>query len=224
MRRRKLLCGGAAVAAVLVTAAVPVVADGTWTNVRPDLWPGDLHDVFFVDSLHGWAVGSAGVVCRTHDGGESWEVDTTDIGHPLGAVSFVDTLEGWVLPHSSESGSVYHSVDGGDEWTHQVVIEGQPPIFMIDLGELVFVDAQRGWIVGWYHIMTLGDHGVIRHTQTGGDFWTSQFDEDDIFFESVDFVDSLHGWAVGGGEAYYTRDGGEQWHLTSSSIDGWFTP
>lgn len=189
-----------------------------WQRTSTDVW---FPDVSFVDSVHGWAVGSGGVVARTRDGGESWEVDTTDIGHPLDSVSFVDTLEGWVLPCPWGSGSVYHTAEGGGEWTHQLVMGGSA-VVMVELNNVVFIDAQRGWIVGWYHIMTLGDHGVIWHTQTGGESWTTQFNEENVFFEGVDFVDSLHGWSVGGGQAYYTRDRGEQWHLMLNSVDGWF--
>ena len=43
-------------------------------EVRPAIWKQDanIHDVFFVDSQYGWAVGDQGLIERTVNGGKDW--------------------------------------------------------------------------------------------------------------------------------------------------------
>ena len=76
-----------------------------------------------------------------------------------------------------------------------------------------FVDPQHGWAVG--------DHGVILHTDDGGQHWSPQASGVTCTLTSVCFVDARNGWAAGGmaypylhdsaGVVLSTRDGGLNW-------------
>jgi photosystem II stability/assembly factor-like uncharacterized protein len=56
-----------------------------------------MHDIFFTDRDHGWAVGDEGAILYTPNAGESW----LDIGAPIPArfmdVSFVNGRTGWAV-------------------------------------------------------------------------------------------------------------------------------
>ncbi len=81
------------------------------------------------------------------------------------------------------------------------------------LGNVCFVDPQHGWAVG--------DHGVVLHTDDGGQHWTPQVSGVTCTLNSVCFVDARYGWAAGGmaypylhdstGVVLSTRDGGLSW-------------
>ena len=81
------------------------------------------------------------------------------------------------------------------------------------LCDLSFVDPQHGWAVG--------DHGVILHTDDGGQHWSPQVSGVTCTLNSVCFVDVRNGWAAGGmaypylhdssGVVLCTQDGGLSW-------------
>ena len=58
-----------------------------------------LTGVSFVDDRAGWAVGHWGVVLKTGDGGETWEVQRSDtaVDRPLFSVYFRDKDHGWAV-------------------------------------------------------------------------------------------------------------------------------
>jgi photosystem II stability/assembly factor-like uncharacterized protein len=82
-----------------------------------------------------------------------------------------------------------------------------------ELGDVCFVDPDRGWVVG--------DRGVILHTEDGGRHWHLQHSPVDCRLESVCFLDDRTGWIVGGWSQPYTHkghgvvlrteDGGQHW-------------
>ncbi len=58
---------------------------------------GDLADVTFPDSLHGWLAGDGGTVLRTSDGGATWTRLESGTGAALRGVSFVSAQKGWFV-------------------------------------------------------------------------------------------------------------------------------
>lgn len=72
-------------------------------------------DVDFVDTTHGWAVGTG--VLRTADGGLTWQELEAPRADLL-SVDFLDQKEGWV---AGGEGFVFHTRDGGDTWVREPV-------------------------------------------------------------------------------------------------------
>lgn len=82
-----------------------------------------------------------------------------------------------------------------------------------ELKDVCFVDADYGWAVG--------DHGVIWHTQNGGEIWRQQESKITHPLSTVSFVDRQTGWAAGGevtplthrskAVLLHTVDGGKTW-------------
>jgi photosystem II stability/assembly factor-like uncharacterized protein len=83
-----------------------------WTRlVQPVRWGLQLTDVVFIDSTHGWAVGS-GTSVTTTDGGATWtrqSVGPNDL--PALAVSFVSRTRGWV---AGSGGVILTTATGGN--------------------------------------------------------------------------------------------------------------
>ena len=81
--------------------------------------------------------------------------------------------------------------------------------------DVIFVDQHNGWVVG--------ENGLIIHTNDGGKSWEYQQKGEISELYSVDFIDSLRGWATGSdfdsttglflGKILRTDNGGEKWSI-----------
>ena len=71
----------------------------TWENCRiiTDDYPiMHINDLCFIDRIHGWGVGTAGVIFATADG-QNWILENSGARRDLYGVSFVDRAHGWVV-------------------------------------------------------------------------------------------------------------------------------
>ncbi|MBM3237157.1 T9SS type A sorting domain-containing protein [Candidatus Poribacteria bacterium] len=80
------------------------------------------------------------------------------------------------------------------------------------LGDIFFIDEQKGWATGY--------QGVIIHTQDGGKTWSQQKVElpCDSELYNIYFADDKHGWVTGSyvmGDGFIlnTSNGGETWKI-----------
>ena len=180
-----------------------------------------LRDVYFVNNREGWAVGSAGVtwpeeykgiILHTTDGGDTWDEQESGTDKDLYGVHFVNPQEGWAVGGSLDavgafgdktrcSGIVLHTSDGGETWELQT--DNIPFLKGVN-----FIDAQTGWVVGGevstqiIHYWDVDEYVVkmmatILHTADGGRTWNSQIFDQAGLLNSVYFVSSQKGWAVG---------------------------
>ncbi len=194
----------------------------------------------FQDALNGWALASSdtgyaetheaspGYLLRTQDGGSTW-LDVTPPG--LAEVRYTSYLEVldvntvWALiPQADfQTGTLYHSRDGGLTWTSNPVPFGG--------GVLQFLDPSTGIALA-DRGAGAGSHAVeILQTADGGVTWTSVFHNDPSLPGAGDslplggvkngmtFLTPSTGWITGtrpvDGEIYLflTRDGGASWSL-----------
>ena len=72
-------------------------------------------NIYFIDSLRGWAVGF-GPIARTEDGGKTWIRQDNNTGTVLWSVYFDTPLSGWAV---GANGVIIRSEDGGKSWTPQ---------------------------------------------------------------------------------------------------------
>ena len=85
-------------------------------------------DVDFIDSNHGFLVGSNRLIMESNDGGETWEKRSLDItaeeNFRLLDIDFKGS-EGWLIGQPS---LVMHTVDEGKNWTRLSLgkLPGQP--------------------------------------------------------------------------------------------------
>ena len=195
--------GLAAVAcAVLMIVAGTAWAAAGWT-LRASGSGADLAAVAFSGTDAGWAVGAAGTILHTSDGGAVWTAQTTPSATPdLAGVAFTGASDGWAV---GAAGTVWHTSNGGTTWTAQTTPSGTP-----DLAGVAFSDASDGWAVG--------AAGTIWHTSDGGAVWTAQTTPSATpDLAGVAFSDASDGWAVGAaGTLWHTSNGGTTWTAQTS--------
>jgi photosystem II stability/assembly factor-like uncharacterized protein len=224
--------------AVGTNGAILHTSDGGDTWVRQSIATNDeLRDLFFLDADNGWVVGIEtthiddftgwadnwqGSVWHTSDGGQTWSEQSVPANASiLNGITFVDESNGWVVgircTDPSEwmpehRATIYYTSDGGQTWSEQLASDKQ-----IVFTEVDFVDASRGWAVG-FKSSSGEEGGTIYHTSDGGETWIQ--DEPSYSLWDVQFIDADHGYAVGqmygaawGPPVLRTTDGGATWDL-----------
>jgi hypothetical protein len=96
--------------------------------------------VLIFDTRTGLALGEAGKILATHDGGEHWEPQSSGTEYHLWGMCFADAWTGWAV---GDAGIVLVTRDGGEHWRRQI-----EHLDLFPLRGVSFVDARTGWIVG----------------------------------------------------------------------------
>ena len=114
-----------------------------------------LNGVCFGTDLKGIAVGNAGTVIYTSDGGKNWEQCSDDDikATTWFSVFLTETGKAWAVGNNVK---IAYSVDWGHTWEAQESGVSDP------LWEVHFINDSEGWIVGGL------PGGVILHTKNGG--------------------------------------------------------
>jgi photosystem II stability/assembly factor-like uncharacterized protein len=171
----------------------------TWTELQRVVLD-NLHGIAFPTATQGWAVGDYGVILHTTNRGSTWVRQTSGVGNGLKSVAFADVNHGWAVGSSSDA--ILKTENGGHTWTSTP--------FTGALNAVTCVDTGRAWAVG--------NLGLVMSYRNGA--WSSQSIGTDWWLTAVDFVDELHGWAVGDsgqgtgshvGGVVHTSDGGQSW-------------
>ncbi|MBS1587910.1 MAG: hypothetical protein JSS82_20440 [Bacteroidetes bacterium] len=135
--------------------------DAQGNTIYRDSMKYEINDIVMLNSHTGYMCGY-GVILKTDDGGESWELLNVK-GDNFNCIS-VYNGELWV---SGYNGSVYHSSDNGTTW--QKLRNGNDiSQTTYHLTGILFKDAQNGWAVG--------EQGAVLHSDDGGKHW-SQYDK-----------------------------------------------
>lgn len=186
-----------------------------------------LFDVAAADPRHAWAVGRrevkrggdhthVAVILSTSDGGASWRLRSLPQLAWLRGVAFADARHGWAVGEDEQlDGVILATEDGGAHWREQARYK------WASLQDVACAGASRVWVVGGpnqYPVSTLDPMPpVILASTDGGAHWEVQVSADELAdsnMTGVDFVDSQHGWAIGGGGRGFvlaTSDGGKTW-------------
>ena len=128
----------------------------------------------------------------------------------LRSVTFLDSLNGWA---AGDSGTIIHTSNGGLSWVIQPTDIEEHHISCI-----FFLNENLGWALAWDITWdTIATYGTIMlNTTNGGNNWTSElYPENDLFFNTIIFLDSLTGYMGGHPpqNLVKTTDGGENWAL-----------
>jgi photosystem II stability/assembly factor-like uncharacterized protein len=209
----------------------------SWKRVLPDPPPVHFSDIQFTDSLHGWAVGEDATLCRTVDGGSTWEVRPPLVlpSQTMSSLHFLDRDTGW----AAGPGHMFATVDGGDTWAEQAIpasstvnsyafprrsrgfAVGSPNLFLRSLDGGKSWERQPGVSIrnplkvirftdsldGWAG----GDYGTLLRTRDGGTTWDSVAFPRTNFIGILSFPKADTGWIVADNGIARTRDGGSSW-------------
>ncbi len=137
-------------------------------------------DIFFTDSLHGWAGGNSGGLIHTNDGGTTWTKQVYPEYSNCNSIFFTNSSKGWAAGNNE----FIVTSDGGEHWTQ---IESNS----YTLQDIQFVSSQSGW--------ASGDRGTILRTKDGGNNWSNLSSITNTYNSllGLHFIDSTTGWAAG---------------------------
>lgn len=178
-----------------------------------------------------WAVGDAGTVATSTDGGVSWRY-TWPTAQALAAVAFADGTHGWA---AGAGGTVLRTTDGGVTWATQNAGAAAA------ITDLAVVDRQQAWISGdelrltrdggatWIPLPRVpaaplaairmgsattgwagGDDPSLLATVSTGRIWGEDAAAADPV-RAVDAVDARHAWMLSATALQRTTDGGNVW-------------
>ena len=152
-----------------------------------------LNDVFFLDSLHGWAGGFDGMLLSTTNGGDSWSWGRVAGYSPIQAVHFSTLTSGHVVVsyeyQSNENGQILRLVNGN---YFQLAYHSDVPIY-----DISFLNDSTGFAVGKW--------GTVIQTTNGDDWYETQT----VVFETLRQLSQNAGhelWAVGDNGAMLRYD------------------
>jgi photosystem II stability/assembly factor-like uncharacterized protein len=170
-----------------------------------------LNRVHFVDPYYGWVCGEWGIIIRTKDGGNSWEILNTGIDKTLFDLDFVNRKLGIAV---GIDGIVLRTLDGGDTWkklstgfegNHLFAITfrkygGRPDDpFCIGRGAFIYST-------------------LFEEPTKPGDYWLPiphmEVDRRFIWFNAITFTCETDGWIVGEkGVIMRSKDSGSSWEV-----------
>ena len=141
-----------AVFSLLVHVPSDAFAADTWTAATTtNVGTTHLHEVSMSDASNGVAVGAAGTIVFTSDGGDTWTIPTTtNVGTTsMNGVSMSDASNGVAV---GSDGTIVYTSDGGDTWTAATTTN----VGTTHLRGVSMVDASNG--------VAVGDSGTIVFT------------------------------------------------------------
>ena len=153
--------------------------------------------------VYAWAVGEAGAVLVTADGGASWTRRSFFLPQRGVDVAFPTQTRGWLI---TDAGTVLSSVDGGATWTVREQAR-------LQMNAVAATDADHAWVVGGT-VDAAGEPGVsvVLSSDDGGETWKRRpFGA--ALLADIDFADDRHGWLVALDRVWSTKDGGRTWRL-----------
>ncbi len=186
-----------------------------------------LRDIFFVDSLYGWAVGNHGTIIGTKDGGKIWKkMIGDDDSVEFKRVQFLNRGIGFVGGNTIKSYPFYtarqvkllRTTNGGILW------EQCDSSFEDDFrfGDMQFISPVKGWIginnIG--QINSVDRKGKLLQTTNGGTTWSVFQEKNALLIGALSFPNITEGysfWApffdnYDNSNIDFSNNGGKSWN------------
>ena len=198
--------------------AVPPPPNGWYQQFLPDLNGESISDIYFVDSLIGFAVTGDGLsydsnyILKTTNGGDNWTIKLAAY-KDFFRVQFINQLTGFVCGGYNAIGQgLMKTTDGGENW---ITLNAPASIYFDDMSVL---NEDTIWLAQGSSL----DGGVFR-TTNGGVSWTHQLGGGAGTPDKIYMVNRNLGFAsegvITGTRFFRTTNSGLNW-ITISWNDG----
>ena len=218
-----------------------------WCWQRPKPLGGAILDMYFHDAALGWAVGDAGQILKTTDGGVSWVGQHSGVTARLTQIRFSDASNGWAV---GDSATILRSTDGGSTWLAQasgvagaswtygaslrVLSASQAVVTFASYQTRTTVDGGEHWNAGALNptmttpngtLWALSYYELSKSTDMGQTAISVLRAPNSTYLQMADFADDLQGWVLVYDYSAYppplnlwrTVDGGISWSPLSAS-------
>ena len=160
-----------------------------------------LHDLFFINSTVGWAVGRNGNIYKTVNAGASWVLQPSGTSSELYSVWFVNANLGF----AAGSNVLLKTVNGGASWS---------PTSLNGAEKVVFADASTGYA---------GSGNTLFKTTNGGQSWSQlPLPAGSGYLTDLHLIGTQTCYALFNNTVLRSTDGGQNWEesagLTSFSL------
>ncbi|MFZ1323505.1 MAG: YCF48-related protein [Ignavibacteria bacterium] len=170
----------------------------------------NLYDIEFINEKTGWAVGDAGVVIKTTDGGTNWiNIPNPSVNYG-GLMWAIQPIDSEYVYATAGYDFIMKSTNGGANWNVLSGVNGS----ISGYNGLYFLNRDTGWFLGSgnYKVLRTYDGGVTLDT-----FYVPWFTNFDIYFKDINT-----GVFCGTGRVFKSTDGGENWFDTHVTNPGSF--
>ncbi len=168
----------------------------------------NLYDIEFINAKTGWAVGDAGVVIKTTNGGMNWLNVPNPSGSYGGLMWSICPVDSEFIYAVAGYDFIMKSTNGGGNWN---VLSGRPGSISAFKG-LYFLNRDTGWFLGTNKVFRTYDGGNSLDS-----FYAPWFTNYDIYFKDIN-----NGIFCGSGRVFKSTNGGENWFDTSVPTIGVF--
>ncbi|MGL5360006.1 MAG: WD40/YVTN/BNR-like repeat-containing protein, partial [Shewanella sp.] len=182
-----------------------LVFDGKWQQV-PTPTKAQLTKVFFVDELHGWAVGHDATILHSQDGGQSWQVQmqSAELEKPFLDVLFINAREGMAI---GAYGMFYRTTDGGATWTeefHEELLAAEDSSYLAELkgsDQQAYLTERASLLPHFNRLLALkdgrlllvGELGLVAVSEDQGRrFERAVFDYEGSMFNAIETQDAVY--------------------------------
>lgn len=168
----------------------------------------NLYDIEFINDKTGWALGDAGIVIKTTNGGMNW----MNVPNPSPALSpnlwSVEPIDSNIVYVTSSGDFIMKSTNGGIDWN---ILHSCSDCNSSTKG-IYFLNKDTGWILGANKVFRTYDGGATLDS-----FYAPWFTNYDIYFKDINT-----GIFCGDGRVFKTTDGGMNWYDTNVPVQGVF--
>lgn len=172
-----------------------VLSQATWQQQFPNPTSKVLIVPYFISQELGWVVGQDGIIIKTIDGGNSWQIQTSPINHYLTSCFFLDENVGFI---TGFYGTILKTTDGGSTW----IIK--PSASSTWITSIEFTNSYQGF--------ALTADSLLK-TIDGGETWQRINTNNSQLQLSMYFMNDSVGWiGCANGKLMKTYDGGLTWN------------
>lgn len=164
-----------------------------------------LNDLYFTNNAVGYVVGANGVILKTINNGESFNVLNSGTTETLNSIFFKNSNSGFCV---GNNGIILSTNNGGQTWNNVSI-----PGMNSHIKSIFFINESIGYFAG--------QNGCLFKTINGGANWfnIAPLNSSNDHYNAVHFADNNTGVVVGNsGKLLKTWNGGVDWNAPPTSI------